>query len=303
MREDVLQGGGTILNYQEFRRRWDAVRSSVLLLVEHTEARLKTPTEELNAATLARDFPDIPFTERIWNAWLANTKKLQGVRRRDRFPYATHPTRMALICCWLFDDQIIKENSAVLAITHDYLEEGDGISLEGVAAMQKIFPNEADACLAAIVLSEPMIDYNALGDASEFPFWRRVAYLLQTEAAIRALGNQIFANACLADKIDNLHDLSYIANDSRLTPETRSVKLNHRLGYFLFVEEAIGPLAAKELQSILAAGIQSKSTEFGLDLADAHKESQKLAIRTKAKAPQIIEMTRAYQANLGLKLI
>lgn len=291
------------MNYQEFRARWDEVRSSVLSLVEQAEARLKAPTHELNSETLARDFPNIPFTKRIWDAWLANTTKLHGVRRRDCFPYATHPTRMALICCWLFADLSIKENSAVLALTHDYLEEGDGVNQAGLAAMQQVFPTEADACLAAVVLSEPMIDYDALGSAAEFPFWRRVAYVMQAEAAIRTLKNQNFANACIADKIDNLHDLSYIATDSRLSHEKRAIKLNHRLGYFLFVEEAIGALAAKEMQSILAAGIQSKITEFGLNPDDAHKEAQHLTKRTKAKGSQIVEMTRSYQETLGIQLI
>ena len=291
------------MDYQEFREHWDGVRSSVLSLVEQVEVGLKLPTQELSADTLTRDFPKIPFTKRIWTAWLSNTTRMQGVRRRDRFPYATHPTRMALICCWLLKDQKIKEDSAILAITHDYLEEGDGLSKAGLAKMRNTFPAEPDGCLAAVILSEPIINYDALGDASEFPFWRRVAYVVQAKAALRSLGNQNFANACLADKIDNLHDLSYIANDPRLTPEKKSIKLNHRLGYFIFVEEAIGTLAAKEIQTILAAGIQSKITEFNLNVADVRREADGLLARLEEKGTYIAEMTRAYQATLGLSLI
>lgn len=289
------------MEYQEFRAKWDAARGPVLDLVRRVEDRLDAG-EKLAAETLASDFPHLPFTRRLWTVWLGNTAKLRGVKRLDRFPYATHPTRMALMCCWLIGEAKLREDSGVLAIVHDYLEEGDGLTVGGIDAMRRTFPEEPAALQAGVVLSEPLVDYVSLGRASEYSFWRRVAYVVQAKDAIERLGEQAFANAALVDKIDNLHDLDYIALDSRSTPEKRAMKLAHRLGYFRFVARELGGYAAPEVLAMLEKGIVSRTGEFGVDPTDVDLSTDDLVERARGKRSAIARMVREYQATLGLRL-
>lgn len=289
------------MDYQEFRAKWDAARGPVLDLVRRIEDRL-TDGEVLDALALATEFPHFPFSPRLWRVWLGNTAKLQGVKRIDHFPYATHPTRMALICCWLIAEGSIQEDSAVLAIVHDYLEEGDGMTRDGLDAMRRQFPEEAAAAIAGVVLSEPIVDYVSLGRSTELSFWRRVAYVLQAKDAIETLGDQAFANAALADKLDNLHDLDYVARDARLTPEKRAMKLAHRLGYFRFVARELGAFAAPALRSMLESGISSRISELGVNPSDVDLSTDDLAERARGKRSVLTRMTKEYQSALGLRL-
>ncbi len=289
------------MDYQEFRAKWDAARGPVLDLVRRVEDRL-TAKEVLGEAALVSEFPHFPFSPRIWRVWLGNTAKLQGVKRLDRFPYATHPTRMALICCWLIDEDKVREDSGVLAIVHDYLEEGDGLTKDGIDAMRRQFPEEAAALVAGVVLSEPIVDYASLGRSTELSFWRRVAYVLQAKDAIEQLGDQAFANAALADKLDNLHDLDYIALDPRMTPEKRAMKLAHRLGYFRFVARELGAFAAPALRSMLERGITNRTYEFGVSQGDVDLSTDDLAERARGKRSVLTRMTKEYQSALGLRL-
>lgn len=289
------------MDYQDFRARWDQAKGPVLDLVHRVETALGAaapPTPE----SLVRDFATFPFDRRVWAAWLGNTEKLQGVKRLDRFPYATHPTRMAMICLWVLGGGAAADDAAVLALLHDYLEEGDGLHAAGLEAMRRRFPDEPKACLAGVVLSEPVIDYVSLGRSSELSYWRRVAYVLQARDAIERLGEPSFADAALADKLDNLHDLDYVALDPRLSPAKRASKLADRLGFFRFVARRIGPLAAPNMAALLDAGIAQRSAELGVDAALMEAAAQGLEERALGQGSAILKMTRAYQLELGLSL-
>src|SRR5438067_1043027 len=113
--------------YQAFRRLLEIRRANALALVTAAETLLGTvpeaeltPERLLTAAGLRPDA--IQYPPRVWAAWLGNTARLRGVKRIDRAPYATHPTRMALVCLAVLGDGGV--DAAVAAILHDYLEEG-----------------------------------------------------------------------------------------------------------------------------------------------------------------------------------
>lgn len=288
------------MNYPVFRKKLDALRPDVLTLVQNVEHALERNIP-IDTCELAKSYPDLPFSKRIWDIWLLNTRKLRGVKRRDHLPYATHPTRMAAICCWQSDEMATSvEDAAVLAILHDYLEEGDGLTPQGLEQLKADIPSEPDGHRAAVLLSEPMIDYHQFGSELEKPFWQRVAYVIQVLDTISQAGHVAFANASVADKIDNLHDLNYIQNDSRLTSEKRIRKLSERLGYFRFIEQMLGLHASPSLLLWLTAGIEERRKEFGVTDAQVATQTERLHAMYDANKERMVPLIQSYQKKMGV---
>jgi (p)ppGpp synthase/HD superfamily hydrolase len=297
------------MRYPELRHRLDGARSLSLGLVNAAEAHLAKgsdapPAPAVLLAGSAAGAAVFTFSDRVWDAWLGNTAKLRGVKRIDAAPYATHPTRMALLCHWLLPEEGgERDDSEVIAILHDYLEEGDGFTPEAIAAMRRRFPREPAAAVAAVVLSEPQIDYDTLGPARELSSWRRVAYVVQAEDAVQRFGGRAFANAALVDKLDNLHDLGYIVGNRSLAPAVKAAKLAARLGYVHFVGEALADEAHPELLAAVREATAALLQEYGVTVAEVVAERDDLERRRQERQTQIQGMVREYHRSLGLTLV
>lgn len=283
--------------YEMWRVAFESVRTRVLKLVVATESAIDVAT----LAGLRAQHADFRFSDRVWDAYVGNAAKLKGVKRIDRKPYATHPTRMALTCQWVLPRSGDRaDDAAVIALLHDYLEEGDGMTPGGVEAMRRRFPREPDAVVAAVLLSEPVIPYEELGPAHELGFWRRAAYLRQALDALAAGCPGTFADAALADKLDNMHDLSYIERNPKLSGERRHAKLADRLGYFALVEELLRPHATEALAALVREAVTARTRELGGPPASVAQANERLATALDQATPHMRRLIRAYHDAIGI---
>jgi len=292
----------TALDYREFKARLEQEKPRVLELVRDGERLIAAPADDERPTSMLPALADeFPFSARVWDVWIGNTRKMRGVKRIDLLPYATHPTRMALFCYWILEDEgSARDDAAVLALLHDYLEEGGGIRPETIAAMRDVFPEEPRGVLAAIVLSEPDIAYDRLGSEAQRSFWMRVAYLIQAVDAMAHLRDPTFANAALADKLDNLHDFGYIEHNPKLSPARRSHKLAQRLAYFAVVGEALRPWASTPMYLMLKAATSARAEALKVPADLVAVERATLEAARRDHGERILEMIREYQRVIGL---
>lgn len=206
------------------------------------------------------------LSPRVWRAFIANVRKLRGVKRIDGQPYATHPTRMALtIAAALPERDAMRESSIVYALLHDYLEEGEGVAPQGIELMQQEVEGEWGGVLAAVVLSEPIIPFDSMMPR----FGREVAYVAQLQSVLpRMVYAAPFANASLVDKLDNLHDLGYITQRKNMSLERKRERLAIKLAYFQFVLDTAGLYASPVLQALLGEALEARATAFELSEGD-----------------------------------
>lgn len=254
---------------------------------------------------IVRRYPEVPFTARVWHVFFANTLRLSGVKRIDRRPYATHPTRMAMSCYWFAGAAApagagAADDAATAALLHDYLEESGGISAASYADLRRRLPGEALATAAAVLLSEPEIAYERLGRASELSIMRRVAYVVQASDALARGAPSALADAALVDKLDNLHDLGYL--DKEPDPARRARKLAQRIAFFELVAERIGPFGDPLVWSMLKAGIVAHIVALGLD-GVVQGERAVLRGRLVEAEAQIRAMTQEYHRRIGVELV
>ncbi|MCX6116506.1 MAG: hypothetical protein NT027_03120, partial [Proteobacteria bacterium] len=226
-----------------------------------TEERFKATKniQDFDINQIKSEFTDLGFSERIWKFYFINALGLIGVKRMNNIPYATHPTRMAMNCQWLCPPEHA-EDASICALMHDYLEETGGISKISVAKMRENIPNESIAIHAAVFLSEPMIDYLSLGPTSDLSKLKRVAYVLQAHDILDCHRYPALANASLADKLDNLHDLEYLTKKS--DSELRKRKIAERLAFFSYTLAKIGPFAKGCITEILQEALAHKTSEL-----------------------------------------
>lgn len=282
------------MTYDEFFTRLEALRPKVLDMVRATESALRAGVKPE-----AISFPeDGTFTPLLWRAYCQNAYKLLGVKRITGTPYATHPTRMALMTMAVLAETAHWEKSALFTIFHDYLEEGDGRTAEGVHNFQREYPGRPDAVFCAVVLSEPQIDYEVFAERRKT--MQNVAYVAQLVEWLPRLKDPSYANASLADKLDNIHDLAYITANARYTPEKMAQRLLEKFGYFLFVLTAIGPMADSQLQQLLEEAIWRISARHRFAETAVRAESAHLERLLAAHGAQLKSMIAAYHSRLGL---
>lgn len=284
--------------YEDWVKHRRSAEQIIESLVLQAEEAMVGDSSLINAAKSAvvAQFSALPFSQRVWEVFFVNTGTLAGVKRIDKRPYATHPTRMALSCYWLANHQLA-EDSAVPALLHDYLEESGGISRASIAALNARLPSEPLAIPAAVLLSEPDISYEILGSSDEESKLKRVAYAIQARDALQKGFPVAFANASIVDKLDNLHDLGYLDKES--VPEKRSRKIAQRIAFFQLTLQLIGPQASPKFQRMLADAIKFRTQEFNLETLlceelDALKNIQKRCETT------IQNMIGLYHKSIGL---
>jgi hypothetical protein len=286
------------MSYQEWIKNRDSSEQHVEDLVRLTEVIAQVSGTEVSTAKseVLVKFDWLPFSPRVWQVYFANTLALAGVKRIDKRPYATHPTRMALSCYWLAPRDLA-EDSAVPALLHDYLEESGGISAASIAALKNILPHESLAVPAAVYLSEPDIAYNTLGSEEEESKLKRVAYLIQASDALKKGYPPALVNASIVDKLDNLHDLGYLNNVSDL--EKRLRKIAQRIAFFQQTLEHIGPFASASFQTMLKTAIVARTQEFGVEKL-LQEELSSLTEHTDRSKETIKNMVGAFHKRIGL---
>lgn len=283
------------MGYQKYLTSKDETNAIVQTLVLETIEKLHIDSTEIRRE-LREKYSFLPFSDRVWDMYFLNTFSLAHVKRKDGRPYATHPTRMALLA-YLYLDSQSAEEIAVPALLHDYLEETDGISKASVQKMKGMLEAEPLAVKSAILLSEPMIDYEQLGPHPLHPYLKRVSYVLQARNAFRKLPIRELANVSLIDKIDNLHDLGYL--DQNHTAERRNEKLSQRVAFFILVLREIGPFADAIFREVLEQAIQSYMSRYDLT-SYCTKEVAKLdGLITKFER-EIGLMTESYHRQLDV---
>lgn len=281
------------MDYRTLKAKLEEARGLARAVVADAEAAPDLAT------VVAKHGAVLPFTKRVWDVFHGNVLKLRGVQRIDKHPYATHPTRMALLCLWGLAGEAGAEDAAVLALLHDYLEEGDGMTPDAVAAMRRRFPAEPDAAIAAVVLSEPFIDYLSLGPESETAQWRRVAYVAQAVDALETGLPASFADAALADKLDNLHDLGYL--EQRPAGAKRAVSLAQRVAFFTLVEQELGPRATPAMRRLLADGLAARIEELQI-AREVEAELADLRDRLEGQRSVLRRLIRRYHGEIKLEL-
>lgn len=189
-----------------------------------------------------------PFDKATWQAFWENAIRMKTVVRKTGIPYATHPTKMALILYFVLGKSDQTHKAAQVALLHDYLEEGDGFTPETFDAANQKVDLCPEACLGAVLLSEPMIDYDVFKAPNRI--MQHIAYTKQILLNKNKLKTHHF-NAVMADKIDNGHDWEYITGRDDLSEESKRTRLAVRLGYMKFILINIGCLADARLADLL----------------------------------------------------
>ncbi len=210
----------------------------------------------------AAKYADWGFDEDTWRVFWVNTLRMRSVTRKTGEPYATHPTRMAMLALGVIGRNPSGQKSARICLLHDYLEEGDGVSFESIQKLKEDLAGQSPAArMGAVLLTEPLIDY------SQYPRPRRwmeqVSYVLQVRTAYPRLLNEHF-NSIFLDKIDNGHDWRYIVENADLSEERRRARLIQKLGHFSFVAEAFADRANLKLLQLLRKTITDSAREFAI---------------------------------------
>lgn len=253
------------MNYQTFLARWQHISTETRKIVDETELQLHLCKDPL----LIAKNPKLPFTDLEWQAYALNTAKLVGVKRLRGGPYASHPTRMAYFMAELLPEtDADRSDSIIYCLFHDYLEEGDGRNRPALMAFGKAFGSRIDAVRAAVLLSEPQIDYEEIIAPSTTTIKPKhleiVAYVLQIENALSDGRGRALVNTSIMDKIDNLHDLAYILKDPKLSPERITARLCEKMAIVRFIEQRLGPYCDPKLLDILVSSIAHKKQELAL---------------------------------------
>lgn len=242
-----------------FQEQWRQFQQQALALVTRFETLVEqglSPREA--AANLA-----LPFQGQLAEAFVQNAYKLMGVKRIMGSPYATHPTRMAMIANLLLGGSVHAERSALFAMFHDYLEEGDGRHAEAVSLFRTEWSGDQTVVEAAIFLSEPVIDFTPYPHKKDWV--EDVAYVLQITDRMALRPDEALVNASLIDKLDNAHDLVYITENRRYSPEKKMDRLVEKLGYFRFVLEHLGPWAHPRLFAALEESLHRQGIIHQVD--------------------------------------
>jgi hypothetical protein len=205
---------------------------------------------------------DWGFDPQTWQVFWLNTKRMMSVLRKTGEPYATHPTRMAMLALSILGQNESGQQSARICLLHDYLEEGDGVSRESIYRLgEDLGSKYGSARSGAALLTEPVIDYK------RFPRPRRwmeqVAYVLQVRIAADRLTPEHY-NSIYLDKVDNGHDWRYITENESLSEERRRVRLMQKLGYFSFVAEAFADKVELRILHLLRETIDQSAREFAV---------------------------------------
>ena len=289
--------------YSTFRTRLLSAKAPVAELIERIDIVFAASHRGPAVAELASSFPHIPFGPRAWHACVANATKLHGVRRFGGDSYATHPTRVALICDWLLSKEpFLRDTACVAALLHDYLEEGDGLTAAGLQALASLLPSERTAVRGAVLLSEPLIDFAGLGPADAFYRLRVVAYVVQVKAACASEADRSLICATLADQLDNMHDLDYIAADPGLADEKKVNKRCQSLAYGLYVALSLQEHAPPHFVRLLRDATDARAVELGLRMTAVEQRARQLAeMERDLFLPMAVQIER-YHAAIGLPL-
>lgn len=289
------------MNYQDFLARWQTIGKITQQIVAATEQELSRCGDPL----LMKQNTALPFTELEWQAFALNTAKLVGVKRLRGGPYASHPTRMAFFMAELLrDDDAHRTDSVIYCLFHDYLEEGDGRNRPALMAFGEAFGTRIDAVRAAVLLSEPQIDCQDIMAASTKPIKPKhlevISYIVQIEQALATNKARALANTCIMDKIDNLHDLSYILKNPKLSPTRLTARLCEKMAIVACVGRHLGGQCDPQLLDILNDSLADKTAALNLPAGQIDEVAATLDTLYSAYSAPLWDKIRGYQQKIGL---
>lgn len=289
------------MNYQTFLARWQHISNETRKVVDETERQLHHCKDPL----LIAKNPTLPFNDLEWQAYTLNTAKLVGVKRLRGGPYASHPTRMAYFMAELLpESDSDRSDSIIYCLFHDYLEEGDGRNRPALMAFGKAFGSRIDAVQAAVLLSEPQIDYTEIIASSATRIKAKhleiAAYVIQIEQALSHGRERALANTCIMDKIDNLHDLAYILKDPKLSAARVTARLCEKMAIVGFIEDRLGRYCEPKLLDILQSSIAHKKRELELPSATIEDIQSRVGQLYQDHHQLLWQKIVAYQQKIGL---
>ncbi len=255
------------------------------------------------ASLRLRDLPNLDAAGK--KAMLLNVQAMQGVLRKDGLPYATHPARLAMVL-----DHTLSRSKArdahVFALLHDYLEELDARDAAGFEALGAAFPERPDAAFAAIVLTQPDLDYATINRRFGLPAGAKVAktvaYVVQLRDFLAGGGERAYADSCLADKIANLTDLGFITDDPTKPAEQQRAALAYMVGKYSYVIDAIGPFASKPLRELAQRCCESVADEaraLGATDEDFERKTAQYQRVDGDAAPTLRSQIERYHGSVG----
>lgn len=247
------------MKYCDFVDRWQEIDEIVNKIILDVEASFSSgiPLMELSQKS------ELPFNELEWRGFCLNTHKLMGVQRMRGGPYSSHPTRMAFFLSEALVNSPSRSTSVLYALFHDYLEEGDGRNKVGLKNFTKLFGQYPDVVKAAIYLSEPQLPKDLLD--CKFKHLEVISYIIQIEMCHTRSDYEPLINTSIMDKIDNLHDLSYIIKHKNLSSQRISERLCEKFAIFQLIVEKIGDNCDKILSNLFNEAIEKRKTELNLD--------------------------------------
>lgn len=289
------------MDYQTFLTKWQQISATTRKVVDTTERKL----QECKDPLLIPKDATLPFNDLEWQAFTLNTAKLVGVKRLRGGPYASHPTRMAyFLAQFLADSDDARSDSVIYCLFHDYLEEGDGRNKPALMAFGQAFGSRLDAVQAAVLLSEPQIDFNDIIAASAEPIKAKhlevVSYVIQIEKALSHSNARALVNTCIMDKIDNLHDLAYILKDPKLSPERKASRLSEKMAIMGFIDHHLGSACEPQLLTLLRKSLDHKIQELSLDAPAIRVVGDKLTRLYDQHADTLWHKIAGYHQKIGL---
>ncbi len=217
-------------------------------------------------------------TSSFLSAYKLAATYVSGVLRKDGIPYINHPLRLAMTlkkwfgpvwpATWI-------EQLQVIALFHDALEEGPGVSLQTyeqlTAHLVEIgLPKDEAPWLAgtAVILTEP--EFEGI-DLASIP--KKQHYLLRKGAMayqasdwvldywspIDPKRSALILATALSDKLTNLFDLNYILKDSTKSESEKYAKIRSTFFYHAFCLN-LYQSAIQRLTNLSGLGAQWTST-------------------------------------------
>lgn len=245
--------------YSDFLKRWEEINQTVAIVVQQLEKCFKSGLSPIEISNSG----DLPFNDLEWQGFCLNTYKLLGVSRMRGGPYSTHPTRMAYFLSEALKNSEFREKSVLYALFHDYLEEGDGRNTTGIQNFTEVFGDYPDVVKASIFLSEPQIPFAPI--QGKIRHLDVVSYIIQILLLKNYNNFEALTNTSIMDKIDNLHDLSYIIKNKKLDQGKVHDRLCEKIGIFQFIDDKIGHKCDTILSGLLKEALIVKTRDLGLD--------------------------------------
>ena len=263
-------------------------------------------------------------------AFLLNIQKMVEHEkvRKDGSPYYTHPQSVSQrLAAFAPADREALRDGMIGSLLHDYLEEGDGVSVESIRGLEAAFPENKNLAQELVLLTEPnfiekgakerpdlpqAVDYDAL--KAETGYGRKTLEIIAFALMMRE--SRVMQLVVPVDKLDNVGDCDVVVKKkiAKDIPDKNSPEFHEQAAkrtaetltkFSLYARMCELPEAAatrQALESAVKAKISSLVVEFPEmeRLVEAKtKEFETLMQDPKIRQP-LTKQLKDYFSGLGI---